>query len=642
MALAARTVAVRRPIAIPSRAFSSAVGPATGSDDARLHALFPTRPKGPPPAASKASTTKVDEPSSLSVPEQMALEFRDPRKSFESKSLLELIRAFAVFQTCRVGPVVRNCDALYSYGIKLAGPTLTHGVLRYTMFDHFCAGETAEGIVPRLEELRGLGVGGILDYAAEAKDEAADCSQAQASSSSSGDADACAAQPFSSEAGELLTDMSSKAEAETVGAPLSSRKYDYQGEAMCDANTEIFLDAIRAVKHATPEGYAAIKLSGLGNPVLLERMSTCIVEKARLFQRFSVDDDSVDPKTPFYLIDRSMMLDFDGFCAGWRRFFSDKSCEDLRAKFNEVDEDKDGLISYFDWTASMKLSEINKLVRECKVKGPMYHAALDEEEVQLYMNIVKRTQRIFDLAKELDVRVMVDAEWMDIQPAIDHMVIFMQRLYNTGEVPIVYQTYQTYLKGMENSVERDLVRAKAEGYRFGAKVVRGAYMVSEREKAKQRQVESPINETYEDTEEMFHRVIDRILAHNLPSTAEAAGDKAANKAVGPGRDAPAEVLVASHNRGSVEYVVKRMEELGKDKTDVSFGQLLGMADNLTFTLGAHGYKAYKYVPYGPIDEVVPYLIRRTQENSSILGSDGVQEERKMISKEIRRRMCIPF
>merc|ERR1739845_55872 len=101
---------------------------------------------------------------------------------------------------------------------------------------------------------------------------------------------------------------------------------------------------------------------------------------------------------------------------------------------------------------------------------------------------------------------------------------------------------------------------------------------------------------------------------------------------------PAEVLVATHNRGSIERTLQRMDELGTDKNKVYFGQLLGMADHLTFVLGANGYKAYKYVPYGPIDEVMPYLIRRTQENSTFLGSAGVQEERGMVGKELRRRL----
>jgi proline dehydrogenase len=254
----------------------------------------------------------------------------------------------------------------------------------------------------------------------------------------------------------------------------------------------------------------------------------------------------------------------------------------------------------------------------------MKRAALTEEELQLYFNMVCRIKRIMDLAQELGVRVMVDAEWLDIQPAIDHMVIFLQRLYNMGDRPVVFNTYQTYLKGMEGRVVRDLERSRREGWRFGAKVVRGAYMVSEREKALKRGMESPICDSYQATEDNFHAVIDVILSHGAST----------------GKAPAAEVLGASHNRGSVEYTLRRAAELGADKDTIYFGQLLGMADNLTFGLGRAGYKAYKYVPYGPIGEVMPYLIRRTQENSAILGSDGVREERAMITRELRRRLLL--
>merc|ERR1719499_2356906 len=269
---------------------------------------------------------------------------------------------------------------------------------------------------------------------------------------------------------------------------------------------------------------------------------------------------------------------------------------------------------------------INELARSCLNEGPMYKAALNDEELVLYWNLVKRVMKIMDLAQELGVRVMVDAEWTDIQPAIDHLVLSLQRKYNAGERPIVFQTYQTYLKGMHNSVLRDLHRSKNEGWHFGAKVVRGAYMVSEREKAQKRGLESPICDTYEATEANYHASINSILEHN-------AGSSSLN-----GAEAEGEIVIASHNRGSIEFTVQRMAELGRQPGRVYFGQLLGMADHLTFTLAGQGYKAYKYVPYGPIDEVVPYLIRRTQENSAILGSPGVQEERGMVQKELRRRV----
>jgi len=100
----------------------------------------------------------------------------------------------------------------------------------------------------------------------------------------------------------------------------------------------------------------------------------------------------------------------------------------------------------------------------------------------------------------------------------------------------------------------------------------------------------------------------------------------------------AEFMVASHNQESIEKAAELMHELGLLPSDspVYFGQLLGMADPLTYVLGANGYKAYKYVPFGEVEQVIPYLVRRAQENSSVLG--GVEKEKKMVAAEIRRRL----
>mmetsp|Transcript_44069 Transcript_44069/g.125709 ORF Transcript_44069/g.125709 Transcript_44069/m.125709 type:complete len:616 (+) Transcript_44069:35-1882(+) len=547
-------------------------------------------------ALSASSSTSATDCASDKDGTAQDLDFGDARVAFESKSTFELLRTWAVFQTCKIGFIVRNCDSLYSASLKVFGASLTHGILRHSFFNHFCAGENALEIIPCMNELKKYGIGGILDYAAEAKEDS------------------------------LPKVVHAADEAGTVGAPQSSRHYDYRGEAVCDANTEIFLDAIRAVHDATPDGFAAIKLSGLGNPVLLERVSTCLVEIVRLFKRVRDGDAASDLTQPYHCIDRSFTLDFETFSAGWQKLFTGKSEEELRLAFKALDKDDDGLITYMDWSTSLKLSEINNLVRGCIAQGPLYRASLDEEELELYTNMCTRVERILDLAKTLEVRVMVDAEWIDIQPAIDHMVLSLQRKYNLDGRHTVFNTYQTYLKGMQGRVVRDLERSRREGWCFGAKVVRGAYMVSEREKARQRGMESPICESYEDTEANFHGAIDAILTHKVGKSGSSSGT------------ANAEVLVASHNRGSIEYTLRRIEELQTDRSCVYFGQLLGMADHLTFTLGTNGYKAYKYVPYGPIAEVVPYLIRRTQENSAILGSPGVQEERQMVVQELRRRL----
>jgi len=557
------------------------------------------------PAKQEQRRTVTAEAAFQATPvETKHLNFSDPAAAFAAKSNFELLRTTLVFTICRIGPIVRHCQTLYDLALKILGSTITHGLLRHTLFNHFCAGENAKEIVPKMEKLHHYGIGGILDYAAEAKDEPV----------------TRAAAPEVVPAGE--------AEDDVVGAPLSARLYYYENESKCDAHRDIFLDAVRAVKDATPNGFAAIKLSGLGDPKLLERMSNVLVQMASLFKSLSDGgEEPMDyPCALFYTADRSGVLDYETFSKAWKNLFHIESEEEVREIFSKLDVDEDGQINYLEWSSGFKLSEVDALVHKCKKQGPVYKSALSPEERALYFNLVNRVEQIIMLAEELDVRVMVDAEWTDIQPAIDSLVLWLQRKYNRGSKPIVFNTYQCYLKGMHERALRDLDRSKIEGWRFGAKLVRGAYMVSEREKAQTRGHESPICETYEDTEQNYHNVIDACVSHNAESTSTEPGHE------------KAEILIASHNQSSIEFALKRLEELGKNSEGVYFGQLLGMADHLTFTLGAKGFAAYKYVPYGPIDEVVPYLIRRTQENSAILGSEGVQQERQMVQKELRRRL----
>ena len=176
------------------------------------------------------------------------------------------------------------------------------------------------------------------------------------------------------------------------------------------------------------------------------------------------------------------------------------------------------------------------------------------------------------------------------------------------------------------------------GYRFGAKLVRGAYLVSERERAKEMGYPDPTWPNIEAT----HAAYDRCTSLLLDRIAAGPGGGAAG---GPcGRRRPTEFMCASHNQASVEHVVRRMGELGvapggSEGGAVYFGQLLGMSDNLTFLLGGEGYLAYKYVPYGPVEEVVPYLLRRAQENSQALAMANA--EVTMLGSELRRRI-IPF
>jgi proline dehydrogenase len=501
-----------------------------------------------------------------------------------------------ILKVCSVRPIVANCDTLYSAALAVLGKGIMYPILRATMFGHFCAGEDSKSIAPRIEAMREVGVGSILDYAAEAEVDAAN---------NAGGSDGPAQQPSAEE--RIQT---------------TARVYDYTSEEKADANAVIFEKAVRAVRDTSPEGFAAVKVSGLGDPKLLERVSTALVEIRNFFQRVRAQDPEgqADGGDPY-------LLTYAQFRRGWEQFFTIESEEEISAAFERMGgNQKTGTINYNEWVYHLQPEDLNALVSRCRATGALSLATLDEVELQLLANLRRRVHGICKLANDLGVRVMLDAEWTEIQPAIDHLAIKMQREFNR-ERAVVFNTYQTYLTSTGDRLRRNIQRADQEGWAFGAKLVRGAYMVSERANAEKAGRASPIWGDYEETEACFHRAIEESLEFVSRTQSSSL---------------PAEVMVASHNQRSVQLVVRKMQELGMPRdSPVYIGQLLGMADHLTMTLGSHGYKAYKYVPYGPVGEVVPYLIRRTQENSTFLGSPGVAEERGIIFNELRRRLA-PF
>jgi proline dehydrogenase len=243
---------------------------------------------------------------------------------------------------------------------------------------------------------------------------------------------------------------------------------------------------------------------------------------------------------------------------------------------------------------------------------------LDANEVKLVKQMRERIYKLAKLAKDLGVRLMIDAEHTYFQPAIDNITVDLAKKYN-NDYPVIFSTYQMYLKDSRQRLKTDIERAKKGNYKFAAKLVRGAYMVLERQRAKDLGYEDPINDTLDATHRNYNGAIKEVLQAMVSSNNQI------------------EIMVASHNQQSVELTLQVMNELGlPPSAGVYFGQLLGMSDHLTFSLGNNGYKAYKYVPYGKINEVMPYLIRRAQENSGALS--GAKVEIDMINSEIKRRL----
>jgi len=238
----------------------------------------------------------------------------------------------------------------------------------------------------------------------------------------------------------------------------------------------------------------------------------------------------------------------------------------------------------------------------------------NESEKRAYHQLYERVDRICGRAAELKVGVFVDAEESWLQEPIDDLVLEMMEKYNHGKV-IVYNTYQMYRHDKLNQLKNDHQIAIKTGYLFGAKLVRGAYMEKERARAEEMNYPSPIQPDKTSTDRDFDEAVDYCI-RNYKQIAS---------------------CCASHNLESNKKQAELIDELGfqKDHPHFNFCQLYGMSDYITFNIGKAGYNVAKYVPYGPIRDVVPYLIRRAQENSSVTGE--MSRELSFIKTEIKRR-----
>ncbi|KAM3916869.1 hydroxyproline dehydrogenase [Leptodactylus fuscus] len=244
---------------------------------------------------------------------------------------------------------------------------------------------------------------------------------------------------------------------------------------------------------------------------------------------------------------------------------------------------------------------------------------LSDEENQHLQTSVRRLSRVGKHAKAKRVRVLVDAEYTYMNPALSLVTMSMMAQCNTDE-PWIWNTYQCYLKDSYKNLSQDLDCADRLGVCFGVKLVRGAYMDKERKLAKEKGYSDPIQPDWSATNRSYQHSLDKLL-----------------DLIGQGGQRY-NLIIASHNEESVHHAVRRMSGLGIDQRGgaVCFGQLLGMCDHVSLTLGQAGYLVYKSIPYGSVDSVLPYLVRRAQENQSVL--QGIRKERDLLRRELRRRL----
>ncbi len=240
--------------------------------------------------------------------------------------------------------------------------------------------------------------------------------------------------------------------------------------------------------------------------------------------------------------------------------------------------------------------------------------ALTPEEKGEFKNVLKRIDAICHHANEVGMSVFIDAEETWIQPAIDLLANRMMKRYNKEKV-VVFNTFQMYRTDRLAYIAESFDLAKQQGYLLGAKLVRGAYMEKERKRAEEMGYPSPIQPNKAATDHDFDLGI-QFCIENHEQIA---------------------VCNASHNADSNLRMAALISKknLPKNHPHLQFCQLLGMSDNITFNLAAAGYNVAKYMVYGQVKEVIPYLIRRTQENTSMTGD--LSRELTLVLKEVKRR-----
>ena len=246
-----------------------------------------------------------------------------------------------------------------------------------------------------------------------------------------------------------------------------------------------------------------------------------------------------------------------------------------------------------------------------KVQAKQQLTAAEEEA---YQKIRDRVDRICHKASETGIPLMIDAEESWLQEPIDQIVFEMMARYNQTRA-IVFNTYQMYRKDSLANLKDAFHRAAMHNYFLGVKLVRGAYMEKERERALEKGYQSPILDTKEETDNSFNKALVFCIDNKQRVS----------------------MMCGSHNEYSNQYLTILMQKHGMPSNDqrVWFAQLLGMSDVISFNLASAGFNVAKYVPYGPVESVMPYLLRRATENTSVAGQSS--RELSMIRKELARR-----
>ncbi|KAG0294914.1 hypothetical protein BGZ98_001581 [Dissophora globulifera] len=521
------------------------------------------------------------------------------RIGVEKKSTADLLLSMMVYKLCTLQLLVDMAPKLISIAEMMHLTPPVYWFIRKTFFAQFCGGESAEDCTGTMNTLKNSGINSILDLSVEVDLDDLD---------------------LESQSPQEIRARFNQS-ADNIASQIST----------CIETAATF-----------SKSFAAIKVTAMGSPLLLQQVSSTLTAVENRFRNIDQDQDGKVTKDEFKQLVKmlpSPSLNKD-------QASLDSIVEKL---FKEADKDQDGMVDWVDFASTISLNreETRALFVGNHRDDHLAAAAdpslavpgMDKHDLEDYKHLLKRMEKLCDQAKKTHTRLMIDAEQSYFQPAIDSVALHLMENYNDEQHvdgPLIFNTYQMYLKDALGRLKQDYTHAQRHGYVLAAKLVRGAYMVSERRRATELGLKDPICDDIQATHTSYNAGVDFMLEkmtqHHHKLIKDASSPTSLSLV-----STPVVLFVASHNKDSVIRTTERIQELGLSPQSglVMFGQLMGMCDQVSYTLGQHGYGIYKYVPYGPIHHVIPYLIRRAQENASVLG--GVAIERQLLWEEIKSR-----
>ncbi|CAO3680544.1 unnamed protein product [Umbelopsis vinacea] len=389
------------------------------------------------------------------------------------------------------------------------------------------------------------------------------------------------------------------AEVQEIDKSHFSKEVNQKADQIMNATKQCVMSA-----STQPGSFIALKISALTSPLLLQKVTSIL---SQLYESF-------DQHASAQAMSQSQLCHVVAQHRGLINV--EENVPEIVHNHNEID------IVEFK----------HSLLLHRPVVMNLLSGVLSEQDRQDWLQMLRRLNEICSLARSCGVKVLIDAEQSYLQLAIDQAAQVMEQQHNQlGNCPTIYNTYQMYTKSALHRLTVDIEVAERYNYGHGVKMVRGAYMVMERKRAAEIGYSDPIHDSLKDTHESYHAGI-RLILNKLQATQEQTGSHVCEKS------SPLSLVIASHNRHSIIYTCKELHDrdIPLNCGVIFFGQLYGMCDDISYTLSRYKLPVYKYLPYGEMEQVVPYLIRRFQENSAIM--ERTNAECVVIVEELKHRL----